>query len=121
MQHIKSFRIFALTVLLALVTGCTMRTSHLTAISTKDFKPLAQPLNVVRGEDCASLLFGLIPMTSTFQPKIGRATSNALKQSNADILLDVKVSTTFLFIPLIITRVCEVVEGTAAQTSSGTP
>ncbi len=115
MQQTPSFCVLALTLLLILSPGCTLRTGHLTAISTKDLKTSVRRLNVVRGEDCASLLFGFIPITSTLEPTIERATSNALYQSNANILLDVEISRTIVLIPLVYTEVCEVVEGIAAQ------
>jgi hypothetical protein len=94
--------------------GCSIPTGHLTAISTRALNTPIQKGIKVKGKDCNNLLFGIIPITSTFIPNYERATENALSQGGGDILVDVKAYRTLLILPLILTRICEVVEGTSA-------
>jgi hypothetical protein len=97
-------------------TGCTIRMTDFTAISTKNLHLPAEKGNRVTGEDCANLLFGLIPLTGTFQPNLKEAIDQAIEAGNGDVLIDGVLYNSIVFIPLLFTQVCYTVEGTIGTT-----
>jgi len=106
-----------LLIILALIsTGCSVRLTDFTAISTKNLNLPAKKGERVEAEDCAKLLFGLIPINGTFQPNLKQAIDNAIEKGNGDVLIDGVVYSNFIFIPLIYTQVCYSVKGTIGST-----
>lgn len=68
----------------------------------------------VKGEDCAYLLLGLIPVTGRFQPNLKEAIERAIQSGKGDLLVDGVVYSHLFLFPLIWTQGCFIVEGTAA-------
>ena len=98
-----------------LSTGCTIRLTDFTAISTKNLNMPAKKGGRVQGEDCANLLLGLIPLTGTFQPNLKEAIDKAIEQGGGDVLIDGVVYQDVI-IAFVFNRICFRVEGTVATT-----
>lgn len=94
----------------------TNRITDFTAISTKNVNLAVTKKNRVQGSDCTNLLFGFIPL-GKIQSNVKDAIDRAIEVEKGDLLLDGVIYQKFIVIPLILTHVCIVAEGTSATIS----
>lgn len=76
-----------LSLLILILSGCTQRLTDFTIISTKNVTLTMVKGERVKGEDCAYLLLGLIPLTGTFQPNLKDAIDRAIQSGKGEFLL----------------------------------
>ncbi|MDR1071957.1 MAG: hypothetical protein LBL21_04935 [Rickettsiales bacterium] len=100
--------------------ACTSNIENFTAISTHSIDPgqsiaSAKITKNVRGEDVAHMI--IIVPTATVS--MSEAVSNALKENDADMLINAKTYTTFWWIPYIYGQQRYVVEGDAVKFGGG--
>jgi hypothetical protein len=96
-------------------SGCTFRVTDFTAISTKNVNLPVVKGERVRGEDCAYLLFGFIPITGTFRPDFKEAIDRAIQSGKGELLIDGVVYNHIFVFPLLWMHACYTVEGTVAS------
>lgn len=105
-------RVFSLLVICAALTACTSEIQNFTAVSTHSInynKPITDGVITknVRAVDLDHIIF-FIP---TGTPTLQGAVDNALKENNADMMLNVKAYRKGWWIPYLYGQVRYVVEG----------
>ena len=103
--------------ILLISSACSMRLTDFTVISTKNSNIPVKKMDRVKGEDCAHVLLGFIPITGNIQPNLKEAIDKAIEKDKADLLLDGVIYSKFFGIPPFLYSSCYVVEGTLANTN----
>ncbi len=113
-NNVKKIRSGLFCVLIGLIlNGCSVRVADLTLVSTKNVDLSDTRLNIkegkrAKGEDCASALFGLIPLGI---PNLESAIDNALARGGGNIMVDQVTYVSDVYFILASTS-CIEVEGT---------
>lgn len=99
-----------------MIVGCTTRLGDFTVISTKNVDVSGvKPGDRFSGEDCVSMLFGMIPMGEI---NWKNAMDQALERGKGDVMVDVVLTAKGWAIPYIWGQQCMEIAGTVSQTAS---
>lgn len=101
-----------------LLGGCAMRVGDLTIASTKNIGQLSQKGDKVEGEDCASNILGLIPISGPVVPNFKTAVDKALERAKGDVVADAVLWESHI-VMLVFNQHCFKVEGRVARAELG--
>ena len=115
-SRMRGLRLLACCLALLSVCGCRLRQSHLTVISNRNINLDRVDLDKLEGkrvqaEDTGLYLLG-IPL---LPPRLQNAVDKAMKKADADLMTDVVVHTSFVWIVVGIIKTVKV-EGIAVKT-----
>lgn len=102
---------FAAAMLMVLAGGCYTRMADMTAVSTKSMDFPGERLGEVEGVEKTHIIV-IVP---TRQPSIKEAIDRALRQKDADMLVDAAVYVRSWYIPFVYGQVSIKVKGTAVR------
>lgn len=103
---------------LTMLSACSIRIGDFTVGSSKNVGLLSQKGESVEGEDCATNIFGIIPVAGPVVPNFKTAMDRALEKAKGDVVADVVLWESKIYL-IFVNQHCFRVEGKVARGEFG--